>query len=91
MAFRIITADERLREHSGVKMIVVGGYGVGKTSLLKTLDEPTLCLDLEAGLLAVQDWRGAVISVRTWPEARDLACLIGGPNPWGPHEQAKWG
>lgn len=81
MAFKIITADERLRAHSGVKMIVVGGYGIGKTSLLKTLDTPALCLDLEAGLLAVQDWNGPVISIRTWPEARDIACLIGGPNP----------
>jgi hypothetical protein len=31
--------------------------------------------------LAVQDWQGAAITVRTWPEARNLACLIGGPNP----------
>ena len=81
MAFKIITADERLRTHSGVKMIIVGSYGVGKTSLLKTLDTPALCLDLEAGLLAVQDWKGPVISLRTWTEARDIACLIGGPNP----------
>jgi hypothetical protein len=94
MAFKIITVDERLKEQTGVKMIIVGHYGIGKTSLLKTLDVPTLCIDLEAGLLAVQDWQGATISVRTWPEARDLglpiemifqwdplACLIGGPNP----------
>lgn len=78
---KIITADERLREYSGVKIIVLGGYGIGKTSLLKTLDQPTLCLDFEAGLLAVQDWKGSVISVRTWPEARDCACLLGGPTP----------
>jgi hypothetical protein len=81
MTFKIITVDERLKEQTGVKMIVVGPYGIGKTTLLKTLDVPTLCIDLEAGLLAVQDWQGATISVRTWPEARDLACLIGGPNP----------
>ncbi|MDR1652852.1 MAG: ATP-binding protein, partial [Prevotellaceae bacterium] len=81
MTFKIITIDERLKSQSGVKMIIVGPYGVGKTSLLKTLDEPTLCIDLEAGLLAVQDWQGAAITVRTWPEARNLACLIGGPNP----------
>jgi hypothetical protein len=81
MTFRIITVDERLKSQTGVKMIVVGPYGIGKTSLLKTLDVPTLCIDLEAGLLAVQDWQGATITVRTWPEARDLACLIGGPNP----------
>ncbi|MDR1551816.1 MAG: ATP-binding protein [Holosporaceae bacterium] len=81
MAFKIITVDERLKCQSGVKMIIVGGFGMGKTSLLKTIEEPTLCIDFEAGLLAVQDWQGAAITIRTWPEARDLACLIGGPNP----------
>jgi hypothetical protein len=78
---KIISADERLKQQTGVKMAIFGPFGVGKTSLLKTLDEPTLCLDFEAGLLAVQDWNGDSITVRTWPEARDIACLIGGPNP----------
>jgi hypothetical protein len=70
-----------------VKAVIFGPFGIGKTSLLKTLEEPTLCLDFEAGLLSVQDWNGAdgpspdVISVQTWEEARDLTCLICGPNP----------
>jgi septin family protein len=88
MTFKIITIDERLKSQSGVKMIIVGPYGIGKTSLIKTLSEPTLCVDLEAGLLAVQDWQGATITIRTRPEARDLACLIGGPNPALRSEQA---
>jgi hypothetical protein len=88
MAFKIITVDERLKNQTGVRMIIVVSYGIGKTSLLKTLAEPTLCLDFEAGLLAVQDWDGATITVRTWTEARDLACLIGGPNPALRPEQA---
>lgn len=78
---KIISAEERLKQQTGVKMAIFGGFGIGKTSLLKTLNEPTLCLDFEAGLLAVQDWDGDSISVRTWEEARDLACLIGGVNP----------
>lgn len=78
---KIISADERLREQTGVKMAIFGPFGVGKTSLLKTLDEPTLCLDFEAGLLAVKEWNGDSISVRTWEDACDIACLIGGPNP----------
>ena len=78
---KIISAEERLKQHSGVKMAIFGSYGIGETSLLKTLSEPTLCLDFEAGLLAVQDWPGDSISVRTWEDARDLACLIGGVNP----------
>lgn len=55
---KIISAEERLKQQSGVKMSIFGQYGVGKTSLLKTLSEPTLCLDFEAGLLAVQSWGG---------------------------------
>jgi ATPase subunit of ABC transporter with duplicated ATPase domains len=52
---KIISANERLQQQTGVKMAIFGQFGVGKTSLLKTPDEPTLCLDFEAGLLAVQD------------------------------------
>ena len=79
---KIISADERLKQHTGVKLAIFGKYGIGKTSLLKTLDESTLCLDFEAGLLAVQGcWDGDSISVRTWEDARDIACLIGGVNP----------
>ena len=50
---KIISADERLKQHTGVKLAIFGKYGIGKTSLLKTLNEPTLCLDFEARLLAV--------------------------------------
>jgi hypothetical protein len=78
---KIISAEERLKQQTGVKMSIFGVFGIGKTSLLKTLDEPTLCQDFEAGLLAVQEWIGDSISVRTWENARDIACLIGGSNP----------
>ncbi|MDR1334519.1 MAG: ATP-binding protein, partial [Holosporaceae bacterium] len=78
---KIISAEERLKQHTGTKLAIFGAWGIGKTSLLKTLDKPTLCLDFEAGLLAVQDWRGDAISVRIWEDARDIACLIGEANP----------
>jgi hypothetical protein len=84
---KITNLGEVQSEQKGVKAVVFGAFGIGKTSLLKTLDETTLCLDFEAGLLSVQDWNGAdgpppdVISVQTWEEAMDLACLICGPNP----------
>ncbi len=89
MTLKIISNEERVKTVTGVKMVIFGPYGIGKTSLLKTLDESTtLCLDFEAGLLAVQDWKGDSISVRTWNEARDIACLIGGPNPALKSDQA---
>jgi len=82
MALRIITADERQAEARGIKAVIFGKSGVGKTYLLLTLDEgSTLFIDLEAGDLAVQHWRGASIRPRTWEECRDLALFLAGPNP----------
>jgi GTPase SAR1 family protein len=79
---RIVSADERLSESRGVKMLIAGPTAVGKTSLLRTLSSSTtLFIDVEAGDLAVQDWVGDAIRVDDWPTARDLACRIGGPNP----------
>ncbi|MGH6895148.1 MAG: ATP-binding protein [Geminicoccaceae bacterium] len=63
-------------------MAIFGPSGVGKTSLLKNLPpETTLCVDLEAGMKSVQDWPGDSIPVRAWPDAVDIACLIGGIDP----------
>jgi hypothetical protein len=41
----------------------------------------TLCIDLEAGLKSVQDWRGDAVPIRTFADAIDIACLIGGIDP----------
>ena len=89
MALRIVTADQRLAEaNSKVTMVIVGPSGVGKTSLLRTVSPTaTLCLDFEAGLKSVQDWRGDSIPIRTFPDALDIACLIGGVNPAASPEQ----
>lgn len=83
MALRIVSADERLSA-AGAKttMAIFGPSGVGKTSLLKTLPpEETLCIDLEAGMKSVQDWPGDSIPVRTFADALDIGCLVGGVNP----------
>jgi hypothetical protein len=83
MSLRIVTADERLTEADGKTTITLFGQtGVGKTTLLKTLPpQETLCLDLEAGMKSVQDWPGHSIPVRTFADAVDIACLIGGVDP----------
>jgi len=61
--------------------LIVGPTGVGKTSLLRTLDPTrTLFVDIEAGDLSVQDVPVDTIRVDDWSTARDLACRIGGPN-----------
>lgn len=82
MPLPIISADERLAEKRGIKGCIFGKSGIGKTSLLWTLNaSATLFFDLEAGDLAIEGWGGDTIRPRTWQECRDFAVFIGGPNP----------
>lgn len=86
---KIITADQRLSGPRTVKALIVGPAGVGKTSLLRTVDAPTtLFVDLEAGGLSVQDVPVDTIRPRTWEECRDLAAYLAGPNPALPSSSA---
>ncbi len=77
----IISADERLKQQTGSKLLICGPAGVGKTSLLRTLDPNTvLFLDMESGDKAVQDVPVDQLCPQTWPELRDLACYLAGPD-----------
>ena len=90
--FKIISAEERMSAPRRIKAVVFGASGVGKTSLLRTLKIPALFVDLEGGDLSIADCPVDSIKIRRWEEARDLACLIGGPNlaagPTEPYSQA---
>ncbi len=87
MALPIISASQRLAEKQGVKLVLLGKSGIGKTTQLKTLPEDsTLFVDLEAGDLAVKDWHGDCVRPATWPEFRDLVVFLAGPNPALPAE-----
>lgn len=85
----IVSADQRLAEVRCAKIALLGIPGSGKTSQLKTLPEDsTLFVDLEAGDLAVQDWKGDTIRPRSWPEFRDLVVFLAGANPAASADQA---
>lgn len=82
MGLKIITADERLAEKRGHKIVVCGQSGVGKTTLARTLNpNTTLFMDLEAGDAAIEGHPIDVVRPQTWAECRDMACYLGGPNP----------
>ena len=72
----IITADQRLNEMRGNKGCIFGRSGIGKTSLLWTLDaKTTLFFDLEAGDLAVEGWAGDTILPKHGKNAVTLPAL----------------
>ena len=82
MTLTIIKASDRMKQRGGIKAVILGPSGIGKTTLLRSLDpNTTLFFDLEAGSLAVEGWQGDEIRSRTWDDCRNLAALIGGPNP----------
>jgi len=83
MSLRLVTAEMRLSTAiARTTLCVLGPSGSGKTSLMKALPgHDTLCLDFEAGLMSVQDWDGDSIPIRSFEDASDIACLIGGVNP----------
>ena len=81
MPLPIITAAQRAKERTGVKLAMFGPFGVGKTWQLNTLPlDSTLFIDVEAGDLAVKDWAGDTLRPKSWTEFRDIACYLGGAN-----------
>jgi phage nucleotide-binding protein len=62
---------------SGVKLLVYGQAGAGKTSLIKTLPTP-LVLSAEAGLLSIQDADLAYVEIKTIDDLREAYSYIVG-------------
>ncbi|MDB0529901.1 ATP-binding protein [Ralstonia solanacearum] len=91
----IVSAQERMAERRGVKLLLLGKSGIGKTTRLKDLDAATtLFIDVEAGDLSVADWPGDAVRPASWPETRDFFAFLAGPDkslpPQSPFSQAHY-
>ncbi len=91
--YGVVSADDRdnrivANSNRTVKIGIFGEHGIGKTTLLKTVDaRSTLLVNTDRGDLAVKsiDKELNRIEPRTWEECKDIACYISGYNPmYGP-------
>lgn len=64
-------------KNEGVRVLVYGQAGSGKTSLIKTLPDP-LVLSAEAGLLSIQDADLAYIEIKTIDDLREAYSFVMG-------------
>jgi hypothetical protein len=78
---RIVSAEERLRETRGAKVLLLGPPGVGKTWQARTTDpKRSLIVDAEAGDQSILDFPIPTARVDDWIDVRDVICRISGPN-----------
>jgi hypothetical protein len=73
---RIAAAEQKL------SAVIAGPFGIGKTSLVRTLDpDRTLMVDCEGGMLAARTWPGRSVEIRRFSDFVDIVCLAGGVDP----------
>ncbi len=60
-----LTSTKQASLNNGIKMLIHGQAGAGKTFLASTTNEPTLILSAEAGLLTLKDFDIPAIEVKS--------------------------
>jgi len=85
MAIKFINPSEAVQKQ-GLKMLVYGPAGAGKTVLCATANEPTLIISAEAGLLSIKDAPNSIkiAEVKTRKEVEEVLTFLKteGPPPW---------
>lgn len=64
----------------GIKMLVHGPAGAGKTTLCATTAEPTIIISAESGLLSLRGFDIPVIEVKTLDELYEAYQFVAGPD-----------
>jgi hypothetical protein len=98
MTLRVLDASARLAAPLHPKVLITGPTGVGKTSLLRTLSSEllstTLLVELESGDYPIAHLLLASAHPQTWEDCRNVACVLGGPDParapGSPYSQAHY-
>lgn len=75
MAVKLTSTREAAR-YNGVKAMVYGVAGSGKTSLAKTFDVPTVVISCESGLLSLADVDLPVIEIKTMADMSEAYRLL---------------
>ena len=71
MAIKLTTTAQAAIDN-GIKLLVHGPSGAGKTSLCSTTGEPTVIISAESGLLSLRGHDIPVIEVKALEDVHDL-------------------
>lgn len=71
-----LTSTKQAAQVNGIKVLVYGGAGAGKTSLCATTDEPTVIISAESGLLSLRNTDIPVIEVKSIADVHEAYAFI---------------